>query len=302
MKIAGSDYFLGKSGKRHIERDLARKAFFYSVETHAPEVLKTLKEMILPHYHKVVTEQDIILTATFNPDDICWKHLKGVSKKDHPYLFDLKSIINQWSDKYNVSEEWIKDMALKTLAYWEKSPPMYGKLSWYDEVLTFSVTNPIPKEHRISSFDFNFQIKGYNPFLESWKSAEKRIVSKVKYTLKTEYKKEREALAEKIANELGFVRVKNKRQLEKHIRWLIEYQIHKKSSGKISQDELSKSKYDENQIYWDEENNVKPFAEREKKRNNENKPSKYSRHTVMKAINNTAELLGITLRTKIQSK
>jgi hypothetical protein len=78
------------------------------------------------------------------------------------------------------------------------------------------------------------------------------------------HKKEMEDLVIKS----GAVKNYNRRKIARHMHWLVEYQIRNKSYGQIVREEKNKN-YDESAI--------------------------------IKAINNTAGLIGLTLKTKIYS-
>ena len=69
-----------------------------------------------------------------------------------------------------------------------------------------------------------FKTKEWNLSLETWGEAKKRITSDFKNSL-DQYKKEKEDIAKKS----GLVKTRTKRKTDKHIRWLIDYQVYRKS-------------------------------------------------------------------------
>lgn len=304
MKIAGSDYFLLRKGNGNIEEYRARQVFFLSTRIHAPGVLVSLKNKAFPIYNQLFPEDYSSTCGTLNLKRLRWNKIEAVNTVCKNHLTPLIEIINKWSERHNLVDDWIIDKALITLAYWRESPPTPGeKLSWHDDAKLFIFANPIPKDQQISSFVFSFAIKGWNPFLEPWKKAEGRIISKVKEILEKGHQKERETLAKDLAIKLGYVKARKKRQIEKHMRWLIEYQIHNKTSGEIRIAEISRKKqYDEYQIYQDEENKNTQNDDQQKYNNEKNKRKDRRANTIKKEINDTAELIKLTLRKKFPNK
>jgi hypothetical protein len=112
-----------------------------------------------------------------------------------------------------------------------------------------------------------FITKEWDPTFEPWGKAKERMTYDFKNFLDN-HKKKKEELAKKI----GLKQNRKKRKIEQYLNWLIDYQIFKKSSVKLRDAEL-KQDYNSN----------------------------VELSTITRAIKSTAELLGITLRTKIDS-
>lgn len=254
MKISLGDYFYPKDKK--IETLHARTFFLHVFQRYAPETMKFIKDKILPIYNKLLSEYNSSLSDIVDFNNLTWRKLQHANEDCSNCLIHLIEIINEWSNKFNLSDEWVKDMLLLNLSYWKGFPPE-KKLSWDTTIF-------VKAEGTFQPLPITITIEGWNSIVEPWEKFKKRMNSEFQRFLK-QHKKE----VEESAKKSGLVKARNRRQIAKHMHWLIKYQICKKSYGQISQEEkVGKKKHDES--------------------------------TIIKAINNTARLIGLTLKTKIQ--
>ncbi|MGE4412189.1 MAG: hypothetical protein AB7E45_00655 [Candidatus Caldatribacteriota bacterium] len=222
------DYYHQKFGGRNLKTYYARQTFWCILEKRAPKTLKYLKKEILPIYNELFPEDYSSTCGTLNLMRLRWKRIGAVNIVCRGHLTPLIEVINKWSERFNLHDDWIKDKLLKTLADWRNNPPKENeKLYYYGiEVIIFASNKPIP---------YSFKTKDWNFSLETWGDAKKRITLDFKTSL-DQYKKEKEELAKKS----GLVKTRFKRKLDKQIRWLIDYQVYGKSFNNVTDSESKK--------------------------------------------------------------
>lgn len=260
MKSDSANSFNSKERKHKIEKFLVRLEFFASTEEYAPEILEFLKNKALPAYNQLL-KKDILMDKTnrnrFHYLD--WDYIKHANRDYFSDLVPLKEVLNEWSDKYNLSDDWIIESAVNTLNAWSLEIPLDDELYWAD-VKHIMYPSPFPRKcHRL-----NFNHSGWDPVRYTWKQAKKIIMNDFKHFLEGEYYKKVSRLVEKAGIKPPIV----KRQSQRHINWLIAYQIYNKSYTDICNEE------------------------------SDNRPDDKSldNSTIIKGIKSTAKLIGLTLR------
>jgi len=77
----------------------------------------------LPVYNKLIPENISLLSGITNLKKFTWSNLKHVNEDCGNCLIPLIETINEWSERFNLSDEWIKDILLLHLPYWRGFPP-----------------------------------------------------------------------------------------------------------------------------------------------------------------------------------
>lgn len=140
------------------------------------------------------------------------------SDKQRKKLQELKTILDDWSQQYNLTDDWCLDYALQTLKSWHKNMPEY--FDWQYNLETRLVKS-IPSSID-NIFRFNFR---------EWEKSmgEKQAIYKNKVL--TAVKQELDKYCQRIeATNLDTI---SNSHTEAHFYWLINYQVKNKSYATI---------------------------------------------------------------------
>lgn len=114
-----------------------RCLFCKAIEEHTPEVLRSLQDDVLPFYRALSIEVAKRTYANLGLQPLGLKGLEINPLFDTGHLpvtwwavqsgmyegneaFALWKALRKWSEKYHLTEEWLRDLALHTLFYWRE--------------------------------------------------------------------------------------------------------------------------------------------------------------------------------------
>jgi len=185
-----------------VERAEARGQVLAVIERVAPEVLRALRDEVLPSYaaraHLSLPSTPIVLLPA-----------------------GLRAALEAWANRLGFkAQDWLLEQALQTLEVWHRCPFLLEEPLEWAVYPGASYWAPVsPQERRLV-----FQDPGWNPAEETWAAAEKRIRQAFEQHLKAY----RERI-ERRARERGFKRPAEKRARsgpeDLHFEWLVRHQV-----------------------------------------------------------------------------
>lgn len=216
MKMNSKESFYSKDRPQKIIQFIIRGEFIRNIKKFAPEVEKFLKNKVLPVYNQLL-DKDIMKDKSNSKKSHYrdWDYIKHAKKDYYSELVPLKDILNEWSVKYNLFDDWIMESVLKILYFG------FNELEWED---TLHTTNslPFPKE----VLRITFRHPGWNVLKLPWRQAKTIIKNDFKKYLEEEYYDK----ISKLVKVSGMRSPIVKRQTQKHLKWLIDYQFHNDKS------------------------------------------------------------------------
>lgn len=260
LDSGSGDYVVSKNEIRKIRSFYTRLEFFEWIENNVPVILLFLKNKVLPIYNKMLGK-NIATEKTNNNRShyLDWDYIKHANKDYYSELVPLKDILNEWSAKYNLFDDWIMEAALGTITVWDPKAPSDDKLYWAHTPHIMYAPPFSRKDLRI-----NFHHSGWNPFKLPWEQAKTVIVNDFKQFLEEEYYKE----SSKLLTNAGIEPPMDKDEMQKQLKWLIDYQVHNKSYTDICNEES------DNRLNGEIVDNT----------------------TIINGVTSMAELIGLTLR------
>ena len=117
-----------------------RRLFLRAVQLATPAVLKTLHDDLLPLYAG---------RSLFWAGSTRLGFVKGALKAPAAELDAFRSQLKRWASRFNLNEEWIREVAVLTLEQWKTSTEVPIALNWAD--LPFAPP-PLPLEDREVEF------------------------------------------------------------------------------------------------------------------------------------------------------
>lgn len=183
-----------------IERKMARFAFLETVHSLCPKVLADLE-------------------AAAGGRKVHLKGLPDEQEVEHQLGADQLKTLREWAKGYRLNAPWVILYAAFTLDMWGSVPGAAGRY-WFAPPDGLSVPSPPP---------FNFQMPAPDLTWVPRSQAEKSIRESFDSAL-AEYLESCERLCE----EQGWARLKNRRVAEEHLTWLVRYQVLGESFSKIA--------------------------------------------------------------------
>ena len=192
---------------------IGRRLFLDQVKILAPEVLQDLKDNVLPAFEVSLGVQHSDPPPKwrdeFNLPD--W-HVLFANTMDDPGLVPVWQKLQQWGERWNLTNEWLREAALDTLLSWIQRPPSDRQLEWYYRYLHLAEDVPPP-----------FTIKAQWCF-HRWEDFENAIMAGL-----NEYKTIIDAYCERIGYDPQAEEAFNKLHLE----WLVLFQCKQMSPAGI---------------------------------------------------------------------
>ena len=232
---------------RNWPRAFARDSFFRFIDEEVPEVREVLIERVYPvfpaAFETAPTSLLEIDESDVDPDDkmSCEYQILGLRvwqiRKDpallgwywsaveagHPGCQTLNARLSNWAWDFNLSENWIGDAALRTMIGWHCGREL-GE-DWLPYRPEFPSALSEEEQH------FTMDLPGaWDPVVISLEEAKRRIAGVFNLKLSKFLKRGIE-----IAVDRGYEETKSyPRELEKHLRWLVRYQVAGESHTEIA--------------------------------------------------------------------
>lgn len=214
----------------------ARAVFLRRVEQHAPEVLRSLREDVLPVYRHTWANPDLqtrVGRQWWDRNAASWHLIIDMVEQGqagYEGLVPLLHALQEWRDRFSLADDWLLSDALETLYTWTCVP---GHLdSAPDEFIQHDddggVWEPIVAPAA-------FSLPECLPTLETWAAYEKRARRAFDAVLR-EYRRSVDAYA-KAAGLVASTEKRNRTGGDpfKHFDWLVRFQVqrwtHKKIAG-----------------------------------------------------------------------
>jgi hypothetical protein len=239
------------------EKFIARYKFFNEINNIAPDVFEELDKFIQPYILLLPTMRK--LSGYKKNNWFYWRDILNFSKLNG----DCKQFangLNEWAESWNLNEEWIISSALLTIISWSKEPALKEKRIIHP-------TGDIPKYYHRLIEELRKMMRDaeypappiYSPVINFPDQYDDMVM---------EYKKKMKMVYEKYGWRKSPVkRIKDIGvEINRDFEWVVKYQILKHDYKTIVSDHYDTYLIDTND------------------------------NTVMKAINRTAEIIGISLR------
>jgi hypothetical protein len=153
-----------------------------------------------------------------------WEFVGAAEDETHPLLADLRRVIQSWSDRWGLSDDWVLELVLRTLWHWNIDEEACKELRWTP---TVGVGYYHPLLH--SDLLFKFTHNRWNPRNEEWSVYNKRLEQafrKYKDMYRTMLKFEIcEGRGKPAARKLN----------DQHFEWLVRYQVQRWPPTAIAQ-------------------------------------------------------------------
>ncbi len=205
-----------------------RSEFLRAIRDVAPKVLQSLWENVLPAYRKVRSRGGGLRN---------WSFLVKVKRGPDR---DLRDRLDMWSTVNNLSDEWLKNVALSTCEQWDvaiwshrfdtipkSAPPGLAlePLDWWEPwKLGFGIfTSPL-EDAPVLTLDVDDR---WDPLLEHREAFRKRVYEIISGQLYDYLNR-----VERRAEEKGLRRAKPKSAPE-HFKWLAQYVVHRLTPEQI---------------------------------------------------------------------
>jgi hypothetical protein len=219
-----------------------RGHFFRALHHHAPEVEQHLRNDALPKFAAIPetlrqsTERELVITRLKNsyafvfqgaepeeetvrqPAPLTWLELREIAKEQQSAGV-LRDSLDSWASRFNLSDDWLLDWALKMLSEWHQRG-LGGRVPFGG--LRSSIT---AEERRLV-----FENYGWDLEFENWGAFNKRIHKQFDALLET-YGEQ----LSKLARRRGWVERPDIRR-PKSYRWLVLYQVKGLSPARVTEE------------------------------------------------------------------
>jgi hypothetical protein len=222
----------------------AQGIFLHELAARTPEVLKYLRERVLPEYRSVYPETSAeksrgprfqrvknfvgwifadeapqIIDADF-PDIVLWRNV-ALLEQGYPAISAIKKLVLSWAQEFRLTDDWLLDTAMQTLYRMNKvsmlGRPHFWRFSGFD-------VPPLEMDRTLT-----FVESGWDPNLQSWRQFRDSVVAAFDDHLK-QYRSEVEAFFKKA----GWKPAREIRQ-RAHYTWLVMYQVKGWSPARIAE-------------------------------------------------------------------
>jgi hypothetical protein len=230
-----------------------RRAFLRKVDEIAPGVCRDLLDSVFSAYRNASSTDHLFVR---------WNLL---SEKRSSFAKELREALRAWGRRHNLTDDWLFDIALRTLSNWQEWEEATRERG--DSEDPWHPTRPSsfadPLFVDIACGDFRFRHDAWVPTWEPWQEYHHAARAKFEEALR-QYREEQE----RIAKQGGFVLSPEKREIERHLEWLVRFQVTNWTYKKIVDENTGR------------------------------RAASLDIRGVQRAVHDAAELLGLTLRTK----
>lgn len=235
--------FRGGGGKSRLFSDSARVRFFDTVGRLAPQVQEALRSDVWPAYRRTIENliDDGVISSrwdahyfplkqgkTFLPhadaDAFTAWYGEACSRGD-PSVAEFHTAMESWLDRYHIRAGWVLQTAIRTMRVWEHYPKDPEDTTWYEAHVLESEENlrtptknlevPLPPVNRLLS-ETKAEIREH--YLEAFEKVLRDHLDRI----------EEEAL------ERSLPIMREKFEFEKHIEWLVRFQVLEESWNSIA--------------------------------------------------------------------
>ncbi len=198
MRIGIGEYDPGNIGKWK-----AQRLFLEAIRKEAPQVLKALKEDVLPK-----------CPSTKTVKNLRWFTIKRDRQYNRQYS-ELRDALLFWADRFNLREEWILEIALKTVMLWRsaKSQAEIEPLHWF--IPGVGYWGVVSDEDAA----IKFSRSGWDPIAETRTTFKKRMMADFESFLENYLDK-----LDAIVQERGLKKTPKKNENE-HFTWLAKWYV-----------------------------------------------------------------------------
>jgi hypothetical protein len=248
------------------DRTQAHRAFFLSIQDHAPEVLKALWQDVLPVARQIVMtpafpfNQDLVsaiynwartfhLVTSMNPVDELIRPLEEVRD---PHGFELESgSLQACYPDWQFFFAWIWAAAFKTLKKWKNSNKKPARLEWnlphrdlrsdgdpeYPRKVEAAISEHESRLNQPSSLTCSFECRDWNPCAETLAAARKRMKQEVSLQIEKKVEATRKLFdyVTPLINDVA-----PKAMAVEHFDWLVKYQLQGIPYGRIGKQGATK--------------------------------------------------------------
>jgi hypothetical protein len=193
-----------------------RRRFLRALRETTPEVMEALRDDLLPLYTS---------SALFRAVSAMFAWVEGEPKAQPAtpaQIEAFKRALNQWAEKFGLRDQWLLEVAVRTLNHWRKKSDALGALSWAELPIAHP---PLPLEDR----EIEFRDTGWRVEAEGWSEFASRTNAAFKQHL-TSYKE----TIRRGMRELGLPLPPDIRNPE-HYTWLALYQTRRYSPAGIAE-------------------------------------------------------------------
>lgn len=242
MRIGGE---YREEGDRDRTRWEARKIFLDMVSDQVSDVLKTLRDEVLPSYKRAYDETKpspstskqktpfgTDVTRQLPPGWIRWSWRDGdwdIDQDDQPpELLEFRKRLLRWGEDWNLPETWVLDASLRTLRRWRARQNQGSEIALEFEPLPFADVSDKPA--------FTFEFSAWTPRWTSWAEYSKELREAFEDQLET-YREQRQAEA----SERGLKKSPTKlgqadSAATQHFEWLVRFQVKEHTISRIAND------------------------------------------------------------------
>jgi len=203
----------------------ARQTFRESVREVYPELLRSLRQQMLPIFRNIVTPNDHTKDPSPNvayeePHDLSRAIRKGLA---HPRFAGLREPFIKWARTFNIEDEdwFIRDL-LSTLRGWVQHSKHREDLQMFS-AMTSGWAHVSDDESRLQ-----FEHSGWTPTLEKWRTFKDRISVDFQEALRRY-----EARMRSLVESRGCILVPPKKDAPEYFDWLVLWQIAGQSQKEI---------------------------------------------------------------------
>ena len=191
----------------------ARYFLFHFIREIAPEVLEDLRREPFNLYHIAAAMHYWHQRPDENELSRLWDVFESEIGERDPSVLVLRHSLMQWSEKYNLKQQWCLEKAFKTIDFWYRHPPSANSLMWNRDVIGY--IPPVGIEE--GKFMFTF------PTWDSCSQSRSDYQRKVEKAFR-QYRIDYCDRIEQLTQERDYVEQKRKRD-KIHFLWLAWYQV-----------------------------------------------------------------------------
>jgi hypothetical protein len=147
----------------------------------------------------------------------------ALTAKD-PLALELKETLTEWAVRHGLEYGWMSEVVVHTLSAWVTDPRLEESRRWF-------LASPIdfhPMTYGEQVIEFSTH---WDPFTTSRKKAKTQIIADFEADLERQLSE-----IEARSKERGIQEIPEKRKLAKHLTWLVQYQVMKRSFSIIAKD------------------------------------------------------------------
>ncbi|MFI5168080.1 MAG: hypothetical protein ACHQQS_15845 [Thermoanaerobaculales bacterium] len=250
MLRTGAEY---REDEEYLDRTLfvLRSRFLERIATQAPDVLEGLRKSVLPLYQEAATKERGPRPHLSPPGVALRGYWKQIDAAKYPLTHKLVTALEAWADGHELRDDWLLRIALHTVASWLAA-------SWAGHEPPVGFESPPFGAHWFRTIPFTFRYPAWNPTHDPWPAYNEALRKALDRAIHA-YRDRSEAEPRK----RGLRPAPEKREIDRHLDWLVKFQVEGKSYNKIAKD-----------------------------------PGAPDVRTVQRAVTDTARLVGLTLRTK----